>query len=352
MEGDKKSLKIAVCEFYKLNKAKGKPYTFKHFKKGGVHRTTIYKWLGKVEATGKIERKPGSGTGKSTALTEATKKKIKRLVNNRTGVSQKKIAHNLNITQQAVSINIKKMGLKYRKRARAPKATPAQKQRQIERLENLCNGSMSWNDDRDVIQDDESYFTLTGAGMPGNQGFYTDNIENCPDDVKFRYDEKFPEKVMIHCSISKKGFSQLYVAPKKTSMDGKLYREQGLKRLIKFIDENYVSRDQVVFWPDLPPCHYTNENLEFLRSNGIAYIEKNENPPSAPQIRPIENYWGMLKMKVYEGNWSAKNKENLIRRIKMKQKEINQDTVIRMFENLKEKVHKANESGLNSLLKI
>ena len=81
-------------------------------------------------------------------------------------------------------------------------------------------------------------------------------------------------------------------------------------------------------------------------------MKKNENPPSAPQIRPIENYWGMLKMKVYEGNWSAKNRENLIRRIKMKQKEINQDTVIRMFENLKEKVHKANESGLNSLLKI
>ena len=89
-----------------------------------------------------------------------------------------------------------------------------------------------------------------------------------------------------------------------------------------------------------------------MRKNGIAYVEKDENPPNAPQIRPIGNYWGILNMKVYEGNWSAKDREALIRRIKIKQKEINQGTVIKMFENLKEKVHMANENGLTSLLKI
>jgi len=47
-------------------------------------------------------------------------------------------------------------------------------------------------------------------------------------------------------------------------------------------------------------------------NNGIAFVEKFENPPNAPQIRPIENYWGILKMKVYEGNWSAKTRDHLI----------------------------------------
>ena len=46
--------------------------------------------------------------------------------------------------------------------------------------------------------------------------------------------------------------------------------------------------------------------MEFLHDNGIAFVEKIDNPPKAPQIRPIENYWGFLKMKVYEGNWKAK----------------------------------------------
>ena len=35
-----------------------------------------------------------------------------------------------------------------------------------------------------------------------------------------------------------------------------------------------------------------------------------------PQIRPIENFFAILKQHVYAGNWSAKNSEGLICRIK------------------------------------
>ena len=55
-------------------------------------------------------------------VTFATMKKIKKLVNNKTGVSQRKIANSLKISQSTVSDNIKKLGLKYRKRCIAPKA--------------------------------------------------------------------------------------------------------------------------------------------------------------------------------------------------------------------------------------
>ena len=48
MDGDsKKPLKIVITDFYKLHKAKGKEYTFKQFKKFGVHKATIYIWLKK-----------------------------------------------------------------------------------------------------------------------------------------------------------------------------------------------------------------------------------------------------------------------------------------------------------------
>ena len=99
---------------------------------------------------------------------------------------------------------------------------------------------------------------------------------------------------------------------------------------------------------------YTQENLEFLRSHGIAYVEKHENPQNAPQIRPIENYWAMLKMKVYEGNWTGKDRPQMIRRIKQKQKEIYHEIVIGMFENLKARIHlaKDNRDGLSSLIRF
>ena len=56
-------------------------------------------------------------------------------------------------------------------------------------------------------------------------------------------------------------------------------------------------------------------------------------------------------MKVYEGNWSAKSREHLIWRIESKQKEIDQNVVMKMFDRLKGKVHSANGNGLNSLIK-
>ena len=68
--------------------------------------------------------------------------------------------------------------------------------------------------------------------------------------------------------------------------------------MIKIIDRNYKSWEQVLFQPDLVTCHYRKESLDFLRDNGIAFVEKIDNPPNAPQIRPIENYWGILKMKL------------------------------------------------------
>ena len=57
-------------------------------------------------------------------------------------------------------------------------------------------------------------------------------------------------------------------------------------------------------------------------------------------------------MKVYVGNWTTQTRDHLIQRIKMKQKEIDQDIVIKMFDHLKGRVHMANQNGLQSLQKI
>ena len=45
-------------------------------------------------------------------------------------------------------------------------------------------------------------------------------------------------------------------------------------------------------------------------------------------------------------------RDHLIRRIKMKQKEINQDIVIKMFDNLKGRIHVADQNRLQSLMKF
>ena len=79
-------------------------------------------------------------------------------------------------------------------------------------------------------------------------------------------------------------------------------------------------------------------------------MTRRQNPPNAPQIRPIEQYWGMLKQKVYQNNWTAKTTDQLIARIKWAVKQIDPQSIIQMFDHLPSKIRRAHENGLDSVL--
>ena len=60
-----KSPSFPFCNDMLPNQAKTKQeYTFKQFKKFGIHKATIYRWLKKIEQNGNCDQKTGSGTGK------------------------------------------------------------------------------------------------------------------------------------------------------------------------------------------------------------------------------------------------------------------------------------------------
>ena len=87
-----------------------------------------------------------------------------------------------------------------------------------------------------------------------------------------------------------------------------------------------------------------------MKDHGLCFVTKDQNPPNAPQIRPIERFWANLKTLVYEGNWVAENREQLIRRIKWAMAKLDRSSIVRMFDNLPEKIKAANENGLNTVL--
>ena len=95
------------------------------------------------------------------------------------------------------------------------------------------------------------------------------------------------------------------------------------------------------------------EEIAILKAEGIAFVDCRQNPPNAPQIRPIERYWALLKEKVYQGNWVAANRDQLIARIRYVlskyQKEL-QSSIIKMMDGLPQKLLKAQSEGLNSVL--
>ena len=311
----RKALRSTVFNFYQIHKDKGKKYTIKHFE-GQYDRKYLYQLLKAFDERGTDERKKGSGRKKKLSKTEV--KKLVKDVNHKTGCSQRKLARKFKVSLSTINKYLKSEKVIYKKRKRAPKQSEDQKKRAKSRLSKLCRGVFKATGDAIIIMDDESYFTLDGAGMPGNSGYYTTDMNETPCDVKHRTESKFPEKVMIWNVISEKGCGQLYVSPKRQSMNKEHYIKNCLPRVEKFKKKYYNAREQkkVWFWPDLATCHYANDSLAAMTAIDLQYITKDINPPNCPQIRPIEHYWSILKQKVYENNWSAKKCDQLIRRIK------------------------------------
>ena len=75
------------------------------------------------------------------------------------------------------------------------------------------------------------------------------------------------------------------------------------KRLLPFIREHHPDSNYI-FWPDLAGCHHSkqtvNKQTAWMDEN-FKSLPKEINPPNVPQARLIENFWGCLAQKVYEG---------------------------------------------------
>ena len=84
--------------------------------------------------------------------------------------------------------------------------------------------------------------------------------------------------------------------------------------LIPFI-KKYHSTDLHVFWPDLASSHYANSVQDYLKSEKIEFLPKDMNSANAPKLHPIEDFWGILKQKVYEKGWSAKSIDQFKKKI-------------------------------------
>ena len=46
-----------------------------------------------------------------------------------------------------------------------------------------------------------------------------------------------------------------------------------------------------VFPSDLAPCHYLHSSQAWMHQNGLKFVPKDQNPPTAPQIRATEQFW-------------------------------------------------------------
>ena len=68
-------------------------------------------------------------------------------------------------------------------------------------------------------------------------------------------------------------------------------------------------------------------------------MSKVDNPANLPEVRPILDFWSILKVKVYENNLEAKTLHQLEVRIKKCLKEVNQVTILKTFGCVKKRLN-------------
>ena len=120
---------------------------------------------------------------------------------------------------------------------------------------------------------------------------------------------KFVKQYLIWQSLDSLGnVSKPYICT--STMNSERYLNDCVKkRLIPFIN----NRD-VLFWPDMSTCHYSESVVNYLKSKNIDFIEKHNNAPKVPQARPIEKFWAICKREYRSRKHPAKNL-NSFRRI-------------------------------------
>lgn len=334
-EAFRKVVQNFICKNQHLSKAN----IVKHFVHLGHPRSTMYSVVNKLTETSSTTEK--KRTGRPSTWTPNKRRRLKRLCNNRFDTSQRKLAAKFDVSVQTICNQLRKMNITYRKREKTPKYTKksAKKSRNLSRkLHKKLRVKKQV-----IIMDDEKYFTFSSTH---NSGYYTIDKNSCPESVRFLGHEKFPGKVLMWIAISERGMSQPYFAPSKSfSVNKNVYINECLeKRLLPFIRNKHRGVDYI-FWPDLARAHTAKDTVEWMKRN-IKFVPIEVNPPNVPQARPIENFWGCLSQKVYEGGWTAATSDQLIARINDKLKLFDKTFLQTLMSGIEKKLDTISRKGV------
>lgn len=265
------------------------------------------------------------------------------MFNNSSGVSVRSAAPKFGASKSSVHKTLQeKTCIVYRKKMSIPDRSDTQ----ATLAKTKCGRLLRKFRDEEFILDDESYLTFSHSDMAGNDGFYSKKPGKAPADVRFKKRKKFEQKVLVWVAISPQGLSHAMIKKSGYAINAERYLNECIRRrLIPYIRTHYPNGGYV-FWPDQASSHYAKIVIEYLRQENIKFVEKNDNPANVPEIRPIEDFWSILKRHVYAKGWKAKTHDQLIRRIKFCLKKIDKSVVQKLARSTKTRIDRVRRYGV------
>jgi len=286
----------------------------------GRSKTVVHNYLHNPEVYGTAKR-----PGRPPKLSQTTKRRLLRAAH--TGkFSSKQLADNLDL--HISSSRVRQLladcpTLKFKKRKRTPKLTPAHKRARLEWARKCQTWRAKW---RKIVWSDEKKFSLDG---PDGFQYYWHDLRR--DEEIYSTRQNGGGSVMIWAAFSSGGKSTL--AFLRGRQNSEAYTHTLEQHLLPFTTATHAAG--CIYQQDNASIHVSRHSTAWLREHNITTLDW---PAKSPDLNPIENVWGILARRVYAGGRQFSTPEELISTIKVEWEKIDQSELDQLVKSMPKRV--------------
>lgn len=228
--------------------------TVSHFLKQKIPRQTTYDILKKynVHKTTTFLSK----SGRPPKISDKEVQSLVKTVNNKTGISQRRLGRQFGVHQSTISRTLKKRtSVRIFTRRKAPKYRDENQKHRAQ--------SNSWTlyqilkPDVQLILDDEKYFSLNGD-ISCNRKYYTTDRSTAPSEVKFKTKMKFEPKLLVWMAVSQKGISSIYVHRSTIPIKQETYLHDCIRKRLSIV----ITRMTMFYFGQILLHHITRNKFK------------------------------------------------------------------------------------------
>lgn len=296
-------------------------------------KSAVYQIIRKYGEHHTLGDLPRSRTRSGAANPQIEKKCVKLLLSDESD-SVRQIAKKLKVSVGTVQNIKRRNNIKTYKKQKVPKRSAEQHERAKERCRTL-DPILRKRSNCCILMDDETYCKLDTTTLPGPQFFNAIVGEEVPDDKRSIKMDKFGKKVLVWqaiCSCGKKSLPYFTTG----TINAENYRKECIQKRLVVVYRQH--KTPPLFWPDLASAHYAATTLKLLKKYKIKFVEKANNPPNCPELRPIERYWAIIKRYLRKDGREAQSIEEFKKMWSSASRKVKPETVKTLMKGIRGKV--------------